>query len=138
MVHWVEFKFNVTIGRVLIVKKGVNIIGRDLLKALQINIDGRTMTCYAVSAVTQVSYVNTVSEPVNVHRCNSEYGHMFKESDDQVLSNVKGFCHRVKVNSNVTPIQQKLRRLPFAVLDKVSHELKKLLRKLTLLSGYLL
>ncbi|KAL1254359.1 hypothetical protein QQF64_016588 [Cirrhinus molitorella] len=37
-----------------------------------------------------------------------------------------GFVHKVNVRPDVPPVQQKLRRLPFAVRDAVSQELKRL------------
>ena len=42
------------------------------------------------------------------------------------LGTIKGFVHKVKVKPDIQPIQQKLRRLPFAVREKVSDQLKKL------------
>ncbi|KAL8221344.1 UNVERIFIED_CONTAM: hypothetical protein K2H54_066228 [Gekko kuhli] len=47
----------------------------------------------------------------------------------QGIACAKGFVHKVKVRPNVVPVQQKLRRLPFAVRDAVSEELKKLVQK---------
>ena len=44
----------------------------------------------------------------------------------ETLGYAKGFAHRVKTRPNVVPIQQKLRRLPFAVCDAVSQEVKTL------------
>ena len=37
-----------------------------------------------------------------------------------------GFVLRVKVKSEIAPVQQRLRRLPFAVRDKVKQELLRL------------
>jgi len=42
------------------------------------------------------------------------------------LDYAKGFVHRVKIRPDVVPFQQKLRRLPFAVHDAVSQEVKTL------------
>ena len=42
------------------------------------------------------------------------------------LGDAKGFVHRVKIRPEVVPIQQKLHRLPFAVHDAVSQEMKTL------------
>lgn len=54
----------------------------------------------------------------------------FKEKFPRLFSNdlglVKDFVYRVKTETTVTPVQQKLRRLPLSARDKVSHELRKL------------
>ena len=42
------------------------------------------------------------------------------------LPTIKGFQHKVKVNPNVHPVQQKLRRLPLTVRSKVSQKLEEL------------
>ena len=45
---------------------------------------------------------------------------------DSKLPTIKGFQHKVKVNPNVHPVQQKLRRLPLTVRSKVSQKLEEL------------
>ncbi|XP_041940375.1 uncharacterized protein K02A2.6-like [Alosa sapidissima] len=45
------------------------------------------------------------------------------------LGCAKGFTHLVKVRPGITPVHQKLRRLPFAVREAVSEELKKLVEQ---------
>ncbi|PIK33917.1 hypothetical protein BSL78_29263 [Apostichopus japonicus] len=42
------------------------------------------------------------------------------------LGRAHNFVHRVKTRQDVTPVAQKLRRLPFSVRDKVTAELKRL------------
>lgn len=43
------------------------------------------------------------------------------------LGCIRNFAHLVKLNEATQPVQQKLRRLPLAVRDKVEAELNKLL-----------
>ena len=40
---------------------------------------------------------------------------------------IKGVVHKVRINTEVTPVRQKLRQIPFALRDKVSAEVKRLL-----------
>lgn len=42
------------------------------------------------------------------------------------LGCVKGFVHKVQINSTVTPVRQKLRRLPLSIRKEVSTELQRL------------
>ena len=39
---------------------------------------------------------------------------------------IKGFKHKIKVYTDVKPVQHKLRRIPLSVRDAVSKELQKL------------
>ncbi|KAJ8048498.1 hypothetical protein HOLleu_01056 [Holothuria leucospilota] len=39
---------------------------------------------------------------------------------------IKGFQHKPELKLDVQPVQQNLRRIPFAVRDKLTHELRKL------------
>ena len=45
---------------------------------------------------------------------------------DNKLPTIKGFQHKVKVNPNVHPVQEKLHRLPLTVRSKVSQKLEEL------------
>lgn len=103
------------IATLYVVENGKNILGRDLVKGLGINIDGSTLSCNKID-------VSNTNVPKHVE-C---FKHMFVNDSDVELSKAKGFIHKVKVDPDVKPKQQKLRRLPFSVRDKVSDELKKL------------
>jgi hypothetical protein len=99
-----------------IVESGSDILGRDLVQALHINIEGSTLTCSNINPEKESS----ANLPDSVHKFDS----LFKTEDE--LKPVTGFVHKIKVNEKVRPVSQKLRRLPFSVRDKVSEELKKL------------
>jgi hypothetical protein len=126
----VMYKNNVGITNVYIAKKGINILGRDLVGMLELNVYGKTMTCNSVSdnansdAVVNLP-VNTISN-IELPEVVQSYSHMFNTSDNEELNCAKGFVHKVKVNDKIAPVQQKLRRLPFSVRDKVTEELKRL------------
>lgn len=105
----------VAVGKLYVVENGLNILGRDLVQSLGLNIDGATLTCNSVSSTG-----DTEALPEYVQK----YTKLFETNEK--LRSVKGFVHKVKVNSNVRPKQQKLRRLPFSVRDTVSAELTKL------------
>ncbi len=49
-----------------------------------------------------------------------------KSNFTEPLGLAAGFVHKINVHSDVPPVQQKLRRLPFAVRDAVSQEVKRL------------
>ncbi|KAL7879761.1 hypothetical protein SRHO_G00020150 [Serrasalmus rhombeus] len=83
-----------------IVEKGTPLLGMDLFTALQLEIrDGCVMPSAGWTAAVDFTDACGVAE---------------------------GFVHKVKLRSDVPPLQQKLRRLPFAVRDSVSQELKRL------------
>ena len=94
----VSYKGTTTIIKMYVVESGSDIMGRDLVKALQINIDGSSLTCNNVDCDKE----NDVDLPTNVQQFES----MFNNDE---FKPVKGFVHRVKMNENVQPISQKLR-----------------------------
>lgn len=92
-----------------IVEKGTALLGMDLLTALDLRIKGDTVL---TSAAVQTPVMSTsVAAP---------------EAPD--IGCVKNFVHKVKLNPTITPVRQKLRRLPFAIRDSVSAELDRLLK----------
>ena len=94
---------HVSQGTFFIVPSGTPLLGMDLFTALHMEIrDGHIAT---TTPTVQNSPVDNVTESLGV---------------------ADGFVHKVKTRSDVQPIQQKLRRLPFAVRDAVSEELKRL------------
>ena len=94
-----------------IVPSGTPILGMDLFTALRLNIVN--------GCVTPASVLST-----SVHQTSA-----WQTSHPNVtgtLGYAKGFVHRMKTRPDVVPIQQKLHRLPFAVCDAVSQEVKTL------------
>ena len=114
-----RFECNVTYGKcssvcnVYIVEEGTDIMGRDVMKALHINIEGSSLTC------------NKVEQKPLEAEIVEEFDQLFLATSEQ-LPNVKGFVHKVKVDTKVTPVSQKLRRLPFEAREKVSAKLSEL------------
>lgn len=98
----VRYRDNTTVVPFLVVDKGRCLLGKDAIRVLAINIQGDTLTCCAVEDIA--------------------------ENPDSIkpLPIINGFMHRIKVNPNIPPIHQKLRRLPFAVRPKVSALLQQL------------
>jgi archaellum component FlaF (FlaF/FlaG flagellin family) len=103
------------IGKIHITNNGSVLLGRDMIKVLGIQIDGENLECNNITNLSDnVSTANTV---------HSRFPTLF---DDKTVGLIRGFKHKIKVKPDSIPIQQKLRRLPFAVRDKVSLELKRL------------
>lgn len=100
----VAFGGRTTNRKIYIVYQGSAVLGRDLFRALRMQVINGQVT-QALS--TQSHYA---VESVTVEK----------------LGCAKGFIHKVKVRPDVKPVQQKLRRLPFSVREAVSKELKKL------------
>lgn len=117
------FKCTVKFGKYLIVTNvyvvdlGTDIMGRDLIQALNINIDSGTLSCNKLDT-DKVEQKKVKSQIVH------EYEQLFTNFEE--MPSVKGFIHKVKVDSKVHPVSQKLRRLPFEAREKVSAELANL------------
>lgn len=84
-----------------VVSAGENILGLDLMAGLGLIINARERSC-----VSQDSSVSSVEK---------DFPKVFKNE----LGLARGFVHKVNVNPKVLPKQQKLRRLPFAIREKV-------------------
>ncbi len=84
-----------------VVDKGTALLGMDLISTLKLQINGDKV-CTSIMA--------TNTTPM----------------DDTEIGCVKNFIHKVKIDSSVKPVRQKLRRLPFAVRASVSAELDRL------------
>ncbi|XDV26573.1 hypothetical protein PO909_030230 [Leuciscus waleckii] len=92
-------------GEFNIVKSGTPLIGRDLCKALDIEIKGGRL----IEPATHCAMLKPSSiSPGTGFGC------------------AKNFTHKVKIRPGVKPIQQKLRHLPLSVRAAVSDELKML------------
>ena len=79
-----------------VVERGSCILGRDLITALRLTLQDNVVMNIALSL-------------------ESEFPQLFRDG----IGLAKGYVHRVKTKS-VPPVQHKLRRLPFAIRDKVS------------------
>ena len=106
-------KANITFGdcsamaELYIVQQGTAVLGRDLFSALQLQILNGTVSS-------------------SVRNCSVS---MVAPTQMTALGCAKGFIHKVKTRSDVQPVQQKLRRLPFSVREAVSVELRKLVEQ---------
>ncbi|XP_054759514.2 uncharacterized protein K02A2.6-like [Lytechinus pictus] len=106
------FKANISHGDLTVMceffvaTKGSCLMGRDLMKLLHV--------------LPQL--------PDEVNAVNSEICGEFNELFSDHVGLAKGYVHRVKTKQDVPPVQHKLRRLPFAVRDKVSTELQRLVK----------
>ncbi|XP_064469584.1 uncharacterized protein K02A2.6-like [Ornithodoros turicata] len=96
-----------------VVKSGTPILGIDALHALCIKLDVAQLRCSRVQAESDDSMECTVPD---------QFPRLFADG----LGLARGFSHKVTVKTSVIPVQQKLRRLPLEVRQKVSEELQKL------------
>ncbi|KAJ8362815.1 hypothetical protein SKAU_G00116460 [Synaphobranchus kaupii] len=94
-----------------IVETGTPLMGMDLVTGLRLRIEGATVLPSAPASAAPVLHLSsaTASSPPPAIGC------------------AKNFIHRVKVSRTVTPVRQKLRRLPLSVRDAVTDELNRLL-----------
>lgn len=86
-----------------VVPVGVPILGMDLITALQLDITSQSILSSAPPSA-QVQHTTTHTES----------------------KGVVNFVHKVKLRTEIPPVQQKLRRLPFSIRDDVSAELLRL------------
>lgn len=101
-----------------IVETGTPILGMDLVTTLNLQISGgQRLPGNQPTCVMIQSAVEAAIEPFIDFGC------------------VKSFIHMVKTRPEVSPLQQKLRRLPLSVRDAVSAWNMEFLRKLTPLNG---
>lgn len=91
--------------------KGTSLLGLDAIQRLGIQIDGASLTCRLASCEVQ---------------CPSNVPPGFEQLFSDELGLVKGFIHRIQRRPGVTPVASKLRRLPLALRDQVSTELRRL------------
>lgn len=94
-----------------VVDGGSAILGMDLLRTLDMHITVAEQLCCQVSSLGSPCGPNFLSD----------FTCLFNGD----IGRAKGFEHEVRLRESVVPVQQKLRRLPLAVRDKVSTELKK-------------
>ena len=97
----VRHKQRTTESVLYIVTKGDTIMGRDIFDSLRPAL---------------------VKEEVVMNVSSTEFPELFSDK----VGLAKGYVHRVRTRTEVQPVQHKLRRLPFAIRDQVSAELKRL------------
>ena len=104
------------VGTLVVVESGAALLGLDLFQALQMKLEGRKV----VTTNTQPTFTAHPAAPKTVLEDAAS------EVSVQEIGYAKNFIHKVHVLPNAVPVQQKLRRLPFAVRQAVSEELKDL------------
>ena len=107
---------NLTISEDLkVTSRGASILGLDVFYKLGWNID--TSPSFVANNVTEHSAL-----PKGL---GSEY-HKYAACFGPITGPIKDYVHKVKMKPDVKPVQQKLRRVPFAIRDQVSQELLRL------------
>ncbi|XP_072143800.1 uncharacterized protein [Dermacentor andersoni] len=91
---------------------GTSLLGLDAIQRLGIQIDGTSLTCRLPS-------LPSVQSPTGVP---PGFDHL---SSDE-LGLVNNFVHRIYRQQDAKPVSSKLRRLPLALRDQVTHELRRL------------
>ncbi|XP_072141684.1 uncharacterized protein [Dermacentor andersoni] len=91
---------------------GTSLLGLDAIQRLGIQIDGTSLTCRLPS-------LPSVQSPTGVP---PGFDHL---SSDE-LGLVNNFVHRIHRQQDAKPVSSKLRRLPLALRDQVTHELRRL------------
>lgn len=98
------------------VTKGSPLLGLDLIRSLNLNI---------VSG--KVKHTDPENKPLLASRQPNEQStgpvNALTTISTAHLGSEKGFVHKVQINSTVTPVRQKLRRLPLSIRKEVSTEL---------------
>ncbi|XP_072146218.1 uncharacterized protein [Dermacentor andersoni] len=91
---------------------GTSLLGLDAIQRLGIQIDGTSLTCRLPSLPSVQS--PTGAPPGLDHLSSDELGL------------VNNFVHRIHRQQDAKPVSSKLRRLPLALRDQVTHELRRL------------
>lgn len=99
-----------------VVRQGTAVLGLDAIRNLDFCIQGSTLQCLQTSVQTSTSFARL---PIEFR---AEFGHLFTDE----VGLVKGFAHHVKRKPGVPPVAAKLRRLPLALREQVSAELRRL------------
>ncbi|ESO91823.1 hypothetical protein LOTGIDRAFT_163185 [Lottia gigantea] len=117
---YVQFKDHFINSVIHVTEQGVSLLGLDLINALNLIFDGGQM---------EVRFTDANGVESKVSKNSFILDDKFADFNDcfgEDTGTIKGFVHEVKVKKDVKPVQQKLRRLPIAVKDAVSKELKRL------------
>ncbi|XP_064469773.1 uncharacterized protein K02A2.6-like [Ornithodoros turicata] len=94
-----------------VVQRGTALLGLGAIRNLGLHIQGATMTCYDTFSATSLP-----------PKLQEEFAGVFTGT----LGHVKGYKHQVKLKKSVKPVAAKLRRLPLALREEVSQELRRL------------
>ncbi len=93
-------------------------LGLDLIRLLNLDIvSGKVKQIDHEGEIAPLQTTEHFTSPV----------HAVSPASATQLGCVKGFIHKVQVNSTVTPVRQKLRCLPLSIRKEVSTELNRLL-----------
>lgn len=95
------------------VTEGQSLLGRNVIQGLGLNIDGEFLKVMSIVTTDQEGHSD-----VN--------DHFDKLLGVDVFPAIKGFVHRVEINMGIKPVQQKVRRIPYAIRGKVAAELSRL------------
>nr|XP_054761486.1 uncharacterized protein K02A2.6-like [Lytechinus pictus] len=109
-----------TDATIYVVYKGSALLGLDLIEDLDLTIKGGS------AYVDSVDDVAPSTTPAEASSACTSVEKEFQELFSPGLGFAKNYQHRIKVKPDYPPVQQKLRRLPLAVKDRVSQELKRL------------
>ncbi len=104
------------VGEFNVVKSGTPLIGRDICKTLDIEIKGGRL-------IEPVTHCAMLQLPSSLPTCTDTPASALTSKG---FGCAKDFIHKVKVRSEVKPVQQKVRHLPLSVRAAVSEELKTL------------
>ncbi len=104
------------VGEFNIVKSGTPLIGRDICKTLDIEIKGGRL-------IEPVTHCAMLQLPSSLPTCTDTPASTLISKG---FGCAKDFIHKVKVRTEVKPVQQKVRHLPLSVRAAVSEELKTL------------
>lgn len=116
-----------------VVRKGTPLLGRDIMKALSIRIEGdavlppvstNSASAPSISTPPVVSCATVLPAPV----LSTTSAPASCIPAPPVIGCAQNFVHKVKIDLTVKPVRQKLRRLPFAVRASVTAELDRLLK----------
>ena len=107
--------------KVYIVQKGVPLMGLDLMELLRVNVvDGQ------VCAVTPPVPGSSSDQSAPTGGAPSPTGAGLRNQPQVPQPCIKGYMHQVTVDPSVCPVQQPLRRLPFAIRDEFAAKLSEM------------
>lgn len=95
------------------VERGTLLLGLNAIRNLQLRFQGNTPSCL------QINMLSPTLLPARLH---DKFSHLFSGE----VGLAKGFKHQIKIHPSSKPVIAKLRRLPFALQNRMSEELKHL------------
>ncbi|PIK48057.1 hypothetical protein BSL78_15069 [Apostichopus japonicus] len=113
---------------VYVVQAGKCLLGKDLIQGLGLIIDGAKLSCYSTENTPSATSTSTTNTPTNIPNpiIGNPIASKFQDLFTDDLGVIKGFQHKIKLSADAKPVQQSLRRIPFAVRDMVTQELANL------------